>query len=269
MKLISRIRKLWTRSPVVAVIRLYGAIGMSGRFGPALSDHGLASQIERAFSRKSPDAIALAINSPGGSPVQSALIAARIRRLADEKDIPVYAFCEDAAASGGYWLASAADEIWADSSSVIGSIGVISAGFGLHELIERYGIERRVYTAGESKSMLDPFKPENPDDLQRLRELLDELHRNFISQVTTRRARRLVPGDHFDGAFWTGNGALERGLIDGIGHLVPVMKDKLGDKTRFLVTEPRKSLFQRLGAPGASMIVDALEDRALWARLGL
>ncbi|MEL6702453.1 MAG: S49 family peptidase, partial [Pseudomonadota bacterium] len=172
--------------PQVAVVRLDGMIA-SGR---GLNDQGIGPVIEKAFAKK-PVAVALVINSPGGSPVQSALIGARIRRLSEEKGIPVHAFVEDVAASGGYWLAAAADEIWVDRSSVIGSIGVISAGFGLDEFIGRYGIERRVYTAGKSKSMLDPFRPEKDEDIARLKGLLEDIHETFKDHVRTRREGKL------------------------------------------------------------------------------
>ncbi|QDL92294.1 S49 family peptidase [Paroceanicella profunda] len=270
MKLVSRLRELFPSRPTVAVIRLYGAIGVSGRFGSALSDHALAGTIERAFRRGKPKAVALAINSPGGSPTQSALIAARIRRLAAERNIPVFAFCEDVAASGGYWLATAADEIWADDNSVIGSIGVISAGFGLQDLIARHGVERRVHTAGQSKSMLDPFRPEQPEDVARLTRVLERIHANFKLQVASRRGAKLPEGeDLFTGDIWIGAEARDKGLIDGVGHLIPVMKAKFGPKTRFALCSPKRSLFQRIGAPGAASLVEAVEDRSLWARYGL
>lgn len=262
------------RSPVVAVIRLQGVIGAGGRFGAGLSDAALAGQIERAFRRGRPAAVALAVNSPGGSAAQSALIAARIRRLAEERKLPVYAFCEDVAASGGYWLATAADEIWADANSLVGSIGVIAAGFGLQDLIARIGVERRVHTAGARKSMLDPFRPEDPEDVARLDRILAAIHANFVEQVRARRGARLAPGDHFTGEVWTGREALARGLVDGIGHLVPVMKARFGEKVRFALVEPRRPLLARLGAgafaaEAAQAALDAVEERALRSRWGL
>ena len=226
--------------------------------------------IERAFRKGKPSAVALLINSPGGSPVQSSLIAARIRRLSEEKDVPVYAFVEDVAASGGYWLACAADEIYVDRASIVGSIGVISAGFGLHDFIDRHGVERRVYTAGKSKSMLDPFRPEKPDDVKRLRALLDDMHTIFKDWVTERRADKLTTDqDLFTGDIWIGHGGVETGLVDGIGHLVPAMKARFGDKVRFSVYAPRRSVFQRLGAKLTSGIASDLENRAGFARFGL
>jgi signal peptide peptidase SppA len=216
----------------------------------------------------------LVINSPGGSPVQSSLIGARIRRLAEETKLPVHAFVEDAAASGGYWLACAADHIWVDDSSIVGSIGVISAGFGLQDLIARNGVERRVHTAGDSKSQMDPFRPENPEDIARLREILGDIHDAFISHVKTRRGDRLAQGrDLFQGEFWAGRRAVDLGLADGVAHLVPKMKQLYGDKTRFMVHGARRGLMARFGFGAASdrligSAMDAAGERALWARIG-
>ena len=258
------------QDPLVPVVRLSGMIAASGRVGATLSDAALAPVLERAFTRGKPRAVALLINSPGGSPVQSSLIAARIRRLAREKDVPVHAFVEDVAASGGYWLAVAADHIWVDECSIVGSIGVISAGFGFHELIARYGIERRVHTAGESKSFLDPFRPERAEDVERLRRVLDQLHVTFKAHVADRRAGKLPEGqDLFNGDFWAGRQAVDLGLADGVGHLVPKMKEIYGDKVRLLPLGIRRPLFQRLGAQMAGAAVACAEERALWARFGL
>ncbi|WP_224824940.1 S49 family peptidase [Cognatishimia sp. MH4019] len=254
--------------PRVAVIRLQGSIAAGTR--GTLSDQGLAPLIERAFKKGKPQAVALVINSPGGSAVQSSLIASRIRRLSKEKDIPVYAFVEDVAASGGYWLASAAEEIWIDPASIVGSIGVISASFGAHEFLDRYGLERRVYTAGKSKSMLDPFKPENPDDVARLKDILEHLHEVFKTQITTRRGAKLPEDqDLFTGEIWVGEKAIEVGLADGIGHVVPKMKELFGDKVQFQVYGQKKPLLQRLGAQIVGDGFAALEERALYARYGL
>ncbi len=259
----------FSRKPTVAVIRLEGVIGGGGQFGgPRLTDTALAPVIERAFSRGKPKAVALAINSPGGSPTQSALIAARIRRLATEKDIKVYAFCEDVAASGGYWLATAADEIYVDDNSITGSIGVISAGFGLNELIARHGIERRVYTAGEDKSMLDPFRAEREGDVVRVKAIQKVIHDNFIEQVTSRRAGKLAERDLFTGEVFVGAQSVELGLTDGIAHLVPKMKELYGPDIRFSMTKPKRSLLSRFGLSAPDLIA-AVEDRALWARFGM
>ncbi len=258
-----------SRHPTVSVLRLQGVIA-SGGGSARLNDAALAPVIEAAFKRGKPKAVALVINSPGGSPVQSALIAARIRRLADQTKLPVLGFVEDVAASGGYWLATAADEIFVDANSIVGSIGVISAGFGLHELLARNGIERRVYTSGKSKSQLDPFRPENPEDVARLRALQDQIHQNFIAQVKTRREGKLAEDDSlFTGAFWIGSTAVALGLVDGIGHLVPVLKDRFGDKLRLRQYAVRRPF---LGRFGRLMIDDAIalaEDRAMYARFGI
>ena len=254
-------------NPRVNLVRLTGAIAAGGR--GRLSDAALAPVLERAFRAGKPAAVALVINSPGGSPAQSALIGARIRRLAEETRVPVHAFVEDAAASGGYWLACAADDIHADATSVLGSIGVIAASFGAHEAIGRLGIERRVYTAGTSKSQLDPFRPENPDDIARLNDLLAQLHQVFIDHVKSRRGTRLATEtDLFDGRFWLGAEAVRLGLADGLGHPVPVLKAKYGDKVRIVPYGQRRSLAARFGLDLADRALAALDERALWARLG-
>lgn len=270
-KALDGLKSLIVAPPTVAVVRLYGGIGMGGPFGRGLDDEGLAPILNRAFGARGLKAVALAINSPGGSPAQSALIGARIRRLADEKSVPVLAFCEDVAASGGYWLACAADEIFADANSLLGSIGVVSAGFGLHEAIGRLGVERRVYTAGTRKTMLDPFRPEDADDVARLKRIQGVIHQNFIAHVRERRGARLAADDAtlFNGDVWLGAEAQALGLIDGVGHLVPTMKARFGEKVRFTVARPRRSLLQRLGAPGVSEVIGALEERAARARFGL
>jgi len=256
--------------PLVPVIRLQGTIAAGGRSGMALNDAGLAPLIERAFARGKPAAVALVINSPGGSPVQSSLIAARIRRLAKEKDVEVHAFVEDVAASGGYWLACAADRIWVDESSLVGSIGVIFASFGFPEFMARQGIERRVVTAGRSKSLADPFLPEKPEDIERLKALQEPIHRAFIAHVKARRGARLDEGaDLFNADVWVGGQAVGLGLVDGIGHLVPKMKELYGDKVRLVPYGLRRSLFQRLGAQITGAALAEVEDRALWARYGL
>ncbi|MEM1073699.1 MAG: S49 family peptidase [Pseudomonadota bacterium] len=254
--------------PTVAVVRLSGVISAAGR--GVLNDASLAPVIERAFSRGKPQVVALEINSPGGSPVQSSLIGARIRRLAEEKAIPVVAFVEDVAASGGYWLAAAADEIYADDSSVVGSIGVISASFGAHELMARQGIERRVYTAGKSKSMLDPFRPENPEDVERLKGLLDDIHTNFKAHVSARRSGKLPEDqDLFTGEVWLARRAIDLGLIDGIGHLKPLMQERFGDKVKFRRYSVRKPFLGRIGAQIMDDALHTVEERSAFAQFGL
>jgi serine protease SohB len=272
-----------SRGPVVAVIRLHGVIGRLGPLRSGLTLAGLATVIERAFKMKHLKAVAISVNSPGGSPVQSSLIFKRLRALAEEKDVPILAFTEDAAASGGYWLACAGDEIYADENSIVGSIGVISGGFGFPELMKRIGVERRLHTAGENKSLLDPFQPEKPEDVKRLEALQSDIHASFMDLVRSRRGKRLKGDekDVFSGAFWTGKRALELGLVDGIGDLRTVLRDRFGDKVRLrLVQAKRGFLSRRLGfraggegLPGpsgwAAELIAAVEERFLWNRLGL
>ncbi|WP_439136866.1 S49 family peptidase [Roseicyclus sp.] len=258
-----------SKAPVVSVIRLSGVIVASAR-GGGLSDQALAPAIERAFAKGKPAAVALVLNSPGGSPAQSSLIAARIRRLADEKGIPIHAFVEDVAASGGYWLACAADDIWVDESSILGSIGVISAGFGFSDAIARIGVERRLHTAGRDKSLLDPFKPENPEDVVRLRAIQDQIHASFIAHVTARRGDRLNAAEElFTGRFWAGARAVELGLADGVAHMMPKLTALYGDKVRLRHYGPKRGLFQRFGASLGAEVLAGVEDRSHWARFGL
>jgi len=271
--------------PVVAVLPLAGVIGAMGGFRRGLSLQGLAPRIERAFKTKHLAAVALAINSPGGSPVQSALIARRIRDLAAENEVQVYAFIEDVGASGGYWLAAAADEIYAEASSIVGSIGVVSGGFGFTEMIAKLGIERRLHTSGDRKAMLDPFSPEKAADVKHLKTLQGEIHEDFKEMVRTRRGERLKADEKtlFSGAFWTGTRALEMGLIDGLGDLRQVMREKHGDEVRFRLVDDRRPWWRRRfqGAeivgggrsePGAELaagLIAAAEERLLWNRFGL
>ncbi|TDK43787.1 S49 family peptidase [Antarcticimicrobium luteum] len=254
--------------PLVSVVRLTGMIGTGGR--STLNDQSVAPLLEKAFRRGKPAAVALEINSPGGSPVQSSLIAARIRRLSEETKVPAFAFVEDVAASGGYWLASAADEIWADANSILGSIGVISSGFGAHILLARQGVERRVHTAGESKSMLDPFRPENPEDVARLKVILGDLHENFIAQIKARRGDRLdTKTNLFTGEIWAARRATDLGLIDGIAHLKPKMQDRFGEKAHFRRYSLRRPIWSRFGAQMAQDALLGVEERAAFARFGL
>lgn len=255
--------------PRVVVIQLRGRIAARGR---GLSDFALAPAIERAFTRFRPAAVALVIDSPGGSPVQSSLIAARIRRLADAHRVPVHAFVEDIAASGGYWLACAADHIWVDASSIVGSIGVIHAGFGFQDLIARHGVERRVLTAGRAKAMGDPFRAQTDEDIARMNAMLAALHRNFIAQVRARRGGRLKPGaDLFNADVWIGEEAVAMGLADGVAHLKPYMQALFGEGVRLVAVGPRRALAERLGlGPGlVDAVAGTLEERALYAGYGL
>jgi serine protease SohB len=254
------------KPPLVPVIRLSGTIGGGTR---SLSDETLAPLIEKAFKLK-PAAVALQINSPGGSAVQSSLIAARIRRLADEKTIPVHAFVEDVAASGGYWLACAGNDIWVDPSSIVGSIGVIFASFGFPELMARQGVERRVVTAGKSKSFADPFLPQKPEDIERLKALQTPIHQAFIDHVKRSRGVRLNDSaDLFNADIWVGQRSVDVGLTDGVAHLVPKLKELYGDKVRLVPLGRKRSLFQRFGLSLVDETLGAVEDRALWARYGL
>ena len=271
------IQRFRNQPPVVGVLRLDGVIGRSagpGRQGLSLASHERA--IAKLFERTNLKAVALVINSPGGSPVQSALIAQRIRDLAAEKELPLVSFCEDVAASGGYWLACAGDEIFADANSIVGSIGVISAGFGFPDLIERFGIERRVYATGQRKGMLDPFQDENSEDVDRLRELHEDIFENFKTYVRDRRGDRLKAAEDtlFTGDIWTGNQALEVGLIDGLAEMRSEMRRRYGDKVKFQRAEVRRGLLSRLRGGGMSAIdpaelVSALDEWALWKRYGL
>jgi len=264
--------------PTVAVLRLNGVIGHMGpvrRGGLTLADQ--AATIQKAFDLPRVKAVAVSVNSPGGSPVQSSLIAGRIRALAEENETPVYAFCEDVAASGGYWLACAADEVYANGASIVGSIGVISASFGFPELMTKLGVERRVYSAGERKAQLDPFQPEDENDVRHLKELQKDLHAQFIDYVKLRRGDRLTGEEKslFSGDFWSGRQALELGLIDGVADLRSKMREKYGEKVKLRVVEqPRSWLQRRFGLDGrlgqlSHEIMGAMDERALWARYGL
>jgi serine protease SohB len=267
--------------PVVPVVRLQGIIGFSTPLRPGLSLAGLARTLDRAFATRDAAAVALAINSPGGSPVQSHLIFRRIRDLAVEHKRHVIAFVEDAGASGGYMIACAADEIVADQHSVVGSIGVVGGSFGFDKLIEKIGIERRLYTSGEHKAMLDPFLPENADDVERLKKLQREIHDDFIALVKSRRDGKLngPETDLFSGEYWTGRRALELGLVDAIGDLRGVLRERFGDKVVTpLVSAERGFLGRRVLGVGrndltqasfAEDVISTLEARALWARYGL
>jgi signal peptide peptidase SppA len=277
-----------TTKPVVAVVKLHGVITPTPSPLAArgtININTVEQALTKAFDHERLKAVAVAINSPGGAPTQSALVGERIRELADRKKVPVIAFCEDVAASGGYWLACAADEIYAHSSSLVGSIGVVTAGFGLNGLLERVGVERRVYTAGEKKMMLDPFQPENADDVERLQALQQEIHRNFQDWVRERRGVRLrgLDSDLFSGEFWSGTRAAQLGLVVGIDDLRSHMRRRFGDTVRLrLVSAPTPWIRRWFGPHTDSMapprllpeswaddLVSAVEARALWSRFGL
>ncbi len=278
------IERLRNPPPVVAVVRFEGVIGpRQWRSAVSLGSH--AAALDRAFALKRLSAVAIAINSPGGSPVQSALLYRRIRELAEEKGVPVFAFAEDVAASGGYWLALAGDEIYAEEASLLGSIGVVTSSFGLNQLIERFGIERRLHTAGEKKAMLDPFLPEDPADVVRLTALQQDIHETFKEHVRRRRGGRIDAADEslFSGEVLTGRMALSRGLIDGIGDLRSVMRARFGAGVRLLpiAAGRRRRWWLARSRPFAERepagswaapiadLLDWLEARALWARFGL
>lgn len=265
--------------PIVSVIRLNGVItGGSGRSG--LSLNSMSKLFDQAFKPKGLKAVALDINSPGGSPVQSSLIYQYIRSLSKKKKVPIISFVQDVAASGGYWLACTGDEIFVDSNSIIGSIGVISGGFGFKELINKVGVERRLYTSGNQKSFLDPFMPEKKEDVEYLKSLQSEIHLTFKNLVKERRNGKIDSEEDslFTGKFWTGNKALELGLVDGIGDLHTVLRDRYGEKVKLRFFDSEKGwlrkkigLGQRSG-PGftiANELIDSIESRFLWSRFGM
>jgi serine protease SohB len=276
--------------PVVPVVRLTGIIGVSSPLRPGLTLASSARTLDRAFAMRNASAVALVINSPGGSPVQSHLIYKRIRQLADEKKRRVIAFVEDAAASGGYMIACAADEIVADPHSIVGSIGVVGGSFGFVGLLDKIGVERRLYTSGDHKATLDPFLPENPDDVARLKKLQREIHDSFIALVKSSRGAKLggPENDLFSGEYWTGTRGLELGLVDAIGDLRSVLRERFGDKVDTPLISAERGWFGRrvAGVAGSALgqglelmrgdpvgladdLISALEARALWARYGL
>lgn len=277
----------FSRTPFVPVLRLSGVIAASGSplSGNTLSIASLAGPIERAFSASKLPSVAVIINSPGGSPVQSHLIFKRIRALAAEKNKRVYVFCEDLAASGGYLIAMAGDEIYADPSSIVGSIGVVSAGFGFDKALDKLGVDRRVYTAGLSKSTLDPFLPEKAEDVERIKALQRDVHDVFIGIVKERRGALLKGPDSelFSGAFWSGPRALDFGLIDGVSDVRTKMRELHGDKVKLrviplgatgLLARLRKlpafdAAGSGLGLIDAERAISAIEARLLWSRYGL
>lgn len=272
---IPRIGDRGDRTDVVAVVRLHGVITPSGSpfHRGVINLQSVESALTRAFAHDRLQAVALLINSPGGAPTQSGLIAERIRQMAAQKhDVPVLAFCEDVAASGGYWLACAADEIYAHSTSMVGSIGVVSGGFGFTGLLERFGIERRLHTAGEYKARLDPFSPEKPQDVEWLKKMHAQLHELFVEWVTQRRGDRLAgTEDLFTGDVWLGGKALELGLVDGVGNFREVIAKRFPD-AEITVAEPKKPFLARLGlsAPAAAgAMLDAVAQRVAWSRYGL
>jgi serine protease SohB len=278
-------RRLRGDTPVVPVVRLSGVIGIATPLKSALTLASVARPLERAFGMRRARAVALQINSPGGSPVQSHLIYRRIRQLATESGRPVIAFAEDVAASGGYMVACAADEIVCDPSSLVGSIGVVGGSFGFSKLIDKLGIERRLYTSGDHKAMLDPFLPEKPEDVERLKSVQREIHEGFIELVKRSRGARLKGPEKtvFSGEYWTGSKAIELGLADAIGDLRSTLRARFGDDVLTPLISPARGWLGRVqpgvgavgidgllgGAGFAEEIISALEARALWSRYGL
>jgi signal peptide peptidase SppA len=277
------IKRFRNPPPRVAVVRLTGIIGRLDMLRRGLALSSLAGVLERAFELPDLKGVALAVNSPGGSPVQSALIARRIRALAAEHEVPVFAFAEDVAASGGYWLLTAADEIYADESSIVGSIGVVTAGFGFPEVLKRLGIERRVHVSGKHKAALDPFQPEKEEEVEHLKTIQEDIHEAFRRQVRQRRGDKLKASEDelFSGRFWDGAKALELGLIDGLGDLRTVMRERFGKDVKLHVVEDGRPWWRRrFGLPGsflgsrrsgdwAGEVISAIEERMMWSRFGL
>ncbi|MBY0533323.1 MAG: S49 family peptidase [Xanthobacteraceae bacterium] len=272
--------RLFRRRPVVPVVRLSGPIGMNMPLVSSMSLASVSKQLDRAFSYRKAAAIALVVNSPGGAPTQSHLIHQRIRQLADRNKKKVIVFVEDVAASGGYMIACAGDEIVADNYSIVGSIGVVSASFGFEKMLKKLGIERRVYTAGDSKRQLDAFLPEKPEDIRRLKALQESIHADFIALVKKNRGKRLAASDKalFNGEYWLGGQALKYGLIDGIGDLRGTLQKRFGKNVALPLIAPPSGFFARRipGMSGAILPGDwaktalgALEERALWGRYGL
>jgi serine protease SohB len=269
--------------PVVPVVRLSGVIGVGTPLRPGLMLSSVAKALDRAFATRNAKAVALVINSPGGSPAQSHLIMRRIRQLAEEKNLPVFAYIEDVGASGGYMLACAADEIICDQYSIVGSIGVVGGSFGFPKLMEKIGVERRLYTSGDNKAMLDPFLPEKPEDVKRIKAIQKDIHGHFIALVKNRRGGKLKGTDKalFSGEFWTAQTAIELGLADALGDVRSDLRARYGDKVRTpLISSDRGWLSRKipglslgksqgLGAGLADDLVSALEARALWSHYGL
>lgn len=270
---------LFKAKPKIAVLRMAGVIADSTVKRGGISYARFEKLIEEAFDVHKLQALALIINSPGGSPSQSSLIGSQIRRLAEEKQIPVYAFVEDVAASGGYWIACAADEIYGQDSSIVGSIGVISGGFGFQKFIEKHDIERRIYTAGKEKSFLDPFSEEKPSDIKRLKALQSEIYQQFKDWVSERRSGKLDGADKdlFEGQFWVGSQAIDLGIIDGIGDYKTILKEKHGEDIKFKEFKAEKGLASvlspsaKIGLPASwsDDLLETIENKTVWSRYGL
>ena len=267
-------KRFFSKDINIPTLRLTGVIGQAGIARSGLTIAGIEKLVDKLFSDKKAPAVALIINSPGGSPTQSSLIAEKIINLAKEKNKKVYAFVEDVAASGGYWLACAADEIYLDLNSIVGSIGVISPGFGFVDLIKKIGVERRVYTSGKSKSFLDPFKEEKKEDIDRLKSIQEQIHENFIEYVKSRRGSKLLSSaedEIFSGLFWVGKKGVDLGLADGIGSLNQIIKEKYGNKAKIKIIDQKKSFLQKRLSSSINNndIINRLEEMVMWSRYGL
>jgi len=267
-------KRFFSKDINIPTLRLTGVIGQAGIARSGLTIAGIEKLVDKLFSDKKAPAVALIINSPGGSPTQSSLIAEKIINLAKEKNKKVYAFVEDVAASGGYWLACAADEIYLDLNSIVGSIGVISPGFGFVDLIKKIGVERRVYTSGKSKSFLDPFKEEKKEDIDRLKSIQEQIHENFIEYVKSRRGSKLLSSaedEIFTGLFWVGKKGVDLGLADGIGSINQIIKEKYGNKAKIKIIDQKKSFLQKRLSSSINNndIINRLEEMVMWSRYGL
>ena len=267
-------KRFFSKDINIPTLRLTGVIGQAGIARSGLTIAGIEKLVDKLFSDKKAPAVALIINSPGGSPTQSSLIAEKIINLAKEKNKKVYAFVEDVAASGGYWLACAADEIYLDLNSIVGSIGVISPGFGFVDLIKKIGVERRVYTSGKSKSFLDPFKEEKKEDIDRLKSIQEQIHENFIEYVKSRRGSKLLSSaedEIFSGLFWVGKKGVHLGLADGIGSINQIIREKYGNKAKIKIIDQKKSFLQKRLSSSINNndIFNRLEEMIMWSRYGL
>ena len=269
------LKSLFSSSVNIPTLRLSGVIGQAGFMKSGLNIASLDKLIDKLFADKKSPAVALIINSPGGSPTQSSLIAETIIEKSKEKNKKVISFVEDVAASGGYWLACASDEIFIDTNSILGSIGVISPGFGFVELIKKIGVERRVYTSGKSKSFLDPFKEEKEEDINRLRNIQEQIHENFISYVKSRRKLKIKEKDFdevFSGLFWVGQKAIDLGLADGLGSIYNIIQDRFGKKAKIKFIDQKKSFIQRKLSStliDTDTLIQKIEERAMLSKFGL
>ena len=268
-------KRFFSKDIIIPTLRLSGVIGQAGIARSGLTITGIEKLIDKLFSDKKAPAVALIINSPGGSPTQSSLIAEKIINLSKDKNNKVYAFVEDVAASGGYWLACAADEIYLDFNSIVGSIGVISPGFGFVDLIKKIGVERRVYTSGKSKSFLDPFKEEKKEDIDRLKNIQEQIHENFISYVKSRRGKKIdesKKNEIFSGLFWVGQKGIDLGLADGLGSINEIIENKFGKKAKIKIIDQKISFLQRRFSSSlidSDSVLQKIEEKALWSRYGL